>query len=203
MLRTIGLTPVCTGLRGSAVAFSGVQCRGIGSSHAVWPFRPSLIVPFDETGLASSPGLCSSKRKGFLVNSSARGDMRASISSAACRGTAALGSFDWISVCSFCNFRCSLMFGDENLVRMAFPGVERKVSLGVRGVAGALGCANGVVVCAPPRFRTCFAGELLWLSTRGPANWNCFDAEMFSGAGDSKMLLVCAVPSRDAKPLKV
>jgi len=35
------------------------------------------------------------------------------------------------------------MFGDENLVRMAFAGVERKVSLGDRGVSGALGNATG------------------------------------------------------------
>jgi hypothetical protein len=34
MLRTMGLLPVWTGLRGSTVAFSGVHCRGSGSSHA-------------------------------------------------------------------------------------------------------------------------------------------------------------------------
>ena len=69
--------------------------------------------------------------------------MIASMSSAACCGAGGFGSFDWISVCSLCNFRCSRMFGDENLVRMAFAGVERKVSLGDRGVSGALGNATG------------------------------------------------------------
>lgn len=61
MLRTMGLLPVWTGLRGSTVAFSGVHCRGGGSSHAVWPFRPSLIVSLEDTGLVSSPEDWSSK----------------------------------------------------------------------------------------------------------------------------------------------
>lgn len=83
ILRTIGLLPVWTGLRGSTVAFSGVHCRGIGSSQAC-PFRVSLIVSFEDAELISSSQDWSSKWKGFLVNSSARGDISASMSSAAC-----------------------------------------------------------------------------------------------------------------------
>lgn len=95
------------------------------------------------------------------------------------------------------------MFGDENLVRMALAGVERKVWLGVRGVSGALGIATGTGSAESIGIAACFSGELLRLSMRGPAAWLCLGFDMEGRLGAWKMGFACAVPSSDAKPLKV
>lgn len=93
----MGLLPVWTGLRGSSSSdFLGVHCRF--SVQSVW-FWPSLTVSLDEAGLLSSVEPRRSKWNGFRVNSSARGDISASRSSAACVGRGArLGSMASISV---------------------------------------------------------------------------------------------------------
>lgn len=102
MFRTIGLLPVCTGLRGST-AFSAVHVDGAGAFQSC-PLRSSLIVSSDEAGLMSSP-IGGSTWKGFCVNSAARGDIRVSSSSATCESDG-FTSLDWISVWSWRKLRC-------------------------------------------------------------------------------------------------
>ena len=161
------------------------------------------MVSFEDTGLESSADDRTSKWKGFLVNSSARGDISASISSAACRETGAFGSFDCISVCSLCSFRCSRIFGEENLVLIAFDGVERNAWLGVCGVSGAFRIAIGIGVCDSFGAMTSVPGGVLTLSTLESASWLCFGIGIDSGVGAWKNGCVCAVRSSEANPLKV
>ena len=117
MFLTMGLTPFCTGLRGSSSPdFGAIQASPL--SFSSWCSWLSLTVSFDEDGLISSEGLPRSTWKGFIVNSVARGDISASMSSAAGgrlgdRG----GSKAAILVCSLWRRRCSCRFGEENLVR--------------------------------------------------------------------------------------
>ena len=117
MFLTMGLTPFCTGLRGSSwLDFGAIQASPLSLSS--WCSWLSLTVSFDEDGLISSEGLPRSTRKGFIVNSIARGDISASMTSAA-RGRLCGrgGSKAAISVCSLWRRRCSCRFGEENLVR--------------------------------------------------------------------------------------
>ena len=95
------------------------------------------------------------------------------------------------------------MLGEENLVRIALAGVERKVWLGVLGVVGALGNVPGIVVCALIGAKVCFSGELLRLSIRASASRLCFGVDVESDIGAWKVGKVCAVPSSDANPLNV
>lgn len=163
------------------------------------------MVSSDEVGLTSSAEACKSRWKGFLVNSSARGDMSASKSSMACWGASGLfASFDSISDCSFDSCFCSFRLGDENRVRIDFAGVARNSF--VRGVSGLDGDETWLVACAGVEAMVFASGDVLRLSM-----WDSIFSLRLGGCaciGAGTCSNVCvdgvrACPSSEAKPLNV
>lgn len=103
--------------------------------------------------------------KGFLVNSSARGDINASRSSMACWGRSGrFASFDSISDWSFDSCLCSFMLGDENRVRIDLAGVARNSF--VRGVSGLDGGDTWLGACVDVEAMAFVSGDVLRLSMR-------------------------------------